>query len=344
MHASIRTLRRRRAPAGEESRGKRRPYGSLRLSRSERARRAWPIARDHDGVAHRAQLRQAGVSRADVRSEVAAGRWRSLGRHTVRIHASTTGRARLWRAVWESGPGARLDGVSALLADGLTGFSPDAIDVTVPAANHAHALAGVRLHRPRSAPEVVSAGIPRVRPDIAAIRGALWAHSERQAALIICLAVQQGLVEPGRLMAAAPVTKSGRGAFVRTIVTDVCDGSHSLGELDFARLRRSRGLPTPSRQAVRVLPDGRVYLDVYWAEHGLVVEIDGGHHTLALEPVRDALRQNDLTLTGDRVLRIPLLGLRLEPDKFLDQVERGLGLAHPLGAARQGEQHPARGA
>lgn len=234
--------------------------------------------------------------------------------------------------MWESGSGARLDGVSALLADGLKGFSADAIDVTVPAPNHAHPMAGVRLHRPRTAPATVSAGIPRVRPEDATIRGALWTRSERQAALIICLAVQQRLVDPHRLMAAAPTTKTGRGAFVRTIVADVCRGSHSLGELDFARLCRNRGLPAPSRQVVRTPADGRVYPDVYWAEHGLVVEIDGGHHALALEPVRDALRQNDVTLTGDRVLRIPLLGLRLQPDAFLDQVERGLRLVggHPL--------------
>jgi len=67
---------------------------------------------------------------------------------------------------------------------------------------------------------------------------------------------------------------------------------------------------------------GRVYLDVAWEDIGLVVEIDGGHHSLALNPVDDALRQNEVTLSGDVVLRIPVLGLRLTPDAFMAQVAR----------------------
>jgi very-short-patch-repair endonuclease len=98
---------------------------------------------------------------------------------------------------------------------------------------------------------------------------------------------------------------------------------HSLGELDFARLCRARGLPEPSRQVVRTHPDGRVYLDVAWDDIGLVVEIDGGHHGLALNPVDDALRQNEVVLGDARVLRIPVIGLRLDAEAFLDQVVRG---------------------
>jgi very-short-patch-repair endonuclease len=59
---------------------------------------------------------------------------------------------------------------------------------------------------------------------------------------------------------------------------------------------------------------------------GLVVEIDGGHHRAALLPLDDALRQNEVTLTNKRVLRIPLTGWRLDRDVFMDQVARGLAL------------------
>jgi very-short-patch-repair endonuclease len=74
---------------------------------------------------------------------------------------------------------------------------------------------------------------------------------------------------------------------------------------------------------VRTLPNGRVYLDVGWDEVALVVEIDGGHHALALNPVDDALRQNDVVLAGQPVLRVPVLGLRLMPTEFMAQVVRG---------------------
>lgn len=69
-------------------------------------------------------------------------------------------------------------------------------------------------------------------------------------------------------------------------------------------------------------PRGRAYLDTFWEDIGLLVEIDGGHHALALSPVDDALRQNDLTLADAVVLRIPVLGLRLEREAFMDQVVR----------------------
>ncbi len=117
-------------------------------------------------------------------------------------------------------------------------------------------------------------------------------------------------------------TRSPRRAFLHAVIRDVCDGVHSLGELDFARLCRARGLPEPSRQVVRVQRDGRVYLDVAWDGLGLVIEIDGGHHGLALNPVDDALRQNEVVLSASRVLRIPVIGLRLNADAFMDQVVR----------------------
>jgi hypothetical protein len=63
-----------------------------------------------------------GVSRADVRSEVVAGRWTTRGIHTVQVGAGPlSAEADRWRAVWESGSGAVLDGASALHAAGLTG-------------------------------------------------------------------------------------------------------------------------------------------------------------------------------------------------------------------------------
>lgn len=155
----------------------------------------------------------------------------------------------------------------------------------------------------------------------------MWAVSDRQAALLICLAVQQRLVPRDRLLAASASLSRGRSGFVRTIVEDVCDGAHSLGELDVAQLCADRGLPRPTRQSVRRLPGGRAYLDLAWEDHGLVVEVDGGHHARALTPVDDALRQNEVTIAGERVLRIPLVGLRIDPDAFLDQLERALRCA-----------------
>jgi hypothetical protein len=253
------------------------------------------------------------------------------GRHTVVIGPGPVSRpGLLWRAVWESGSGAVLDGAAALTASGLTGFTPQVIDVSVPAGTCPRPVEGVRVRRRRSLAPVFPTGLPRVRPEWATIHAAQWAGSDRQAALLVCLPVQQRLVPPGRLLAAwQSVRYSPRRQLLDQVLRDVCDGAHSLGELDFARWCREYGLPGPSRQVVRTGPGGRIYLDVEWEGIGLVVEIDGGHHARALNPVDDALRQNEITLDRRLVLRIPVIGLRLTPGAFMRQVAQ----AHRLASA-----------
>ena len=285
----------------------------------------------YDGVLTRTALLALGVTRQATSREVASGRWRSHGRHTVALHTGDLSEvAQRWRAVWEVGAGAALDGVSALQAAGLTGFHTDVIHVSVPATHRPPHVPGARVHVvcARDEGDVVAAGIPRTRPGIAAIRGAHWAVSDRQAALIVCMAAQQALIT-GPALLATSTRRHGRTrrAFIKTLVRDVADGSQALGELDFARLCRSRGIPEPTRQVVRQGPRGRIYLDVAWEEHGVVAEIDGAQHRQGLAVTSDNLRRNSLQIGGEIVLGIDLVGLRLETAAFLDQVETALAVA-----------------
>jgi hypothetical protein len=284
------------------------------------------IARDQGGVVHRAQLRAADIGKEAVRSEVRAGRWEARGVHTVRVvSVPDEPVADLWRAVWESGPGAVLDGAAALVAHGMTGFTPSTIDVSLPRSSTLREVDGVRTHQRRVLERRIGAGVPRLAPEWATIHAAQWAVSDRQATLLVCLPVQQRLVPPQRLLDTwLRVPRSPRRGLLGQVIPDVCDGAHSLGELDFGAWCRRYGLPPPVRQSLRNGPFGRVHLDVEW--DGLVVEIDGGHHLLGLNPTDDALRANEVALGSTRVLRIPLLGLRLEPGRFMAQVARGLGL------------------
>ena len=95
-------------------------------------------------------------------------------------------------------------------------------------------------------------------------------------------------------------------------------------ELDFARLCQARDLPEPERQVLRQGSRGRMYLDARWSRWGVVAEIDGVQHSELRVNLHDALRQNDVVLAGDIVLRLPLLGLRVAPDEFFEQIERAL--------------------
>ena len=123
------------------------------------------------------------------------------------------------------------------------------------------------------------------------------------------------------------VRRDRRRSFIHGVLHDLLGGVRSLGELDVARACRERGLPEPSRQVLRKAKNGSYYLDVYWDAWKLVVEIDGIQHGWATKVVGDAIRQNSLALSGDTVLRLPLLGLRVAPDEFFSQIEEALASA-----------------
>lgn len=307
---------------------RRRPDGGS-VEREARRRLAAELAEPADGVVSRATLAAAGISRHDVRYEVDAGRWRVHGHQTVAVHNGPLNVvARRWSAVFETGATiAAVDGVTALQHAGLTGFVDDRIHVSAVHNHNTERLPGVVVHKVirRVSGELVLAGLARTRPAVAAVRAAHWASSDRQAALVLLMTVQQRLTTPRRLAAAQRLVRGRtRRAFIRAVVRDIAFGVQSLGELDFARQCRARGLPEPSRQVVRQTPGGRIYLDVAWDGYDLVVEIDGAQHRWGTAVTGDNLRQNDVTLSGERVLRIDVIGFRLETDRFLEQVERGL--------------------
>jgi len=233
----------------------------------------------------------------------------------------------MWAAVFEAGPRAQLDGVSALWAAGLEGFTSDRIRVSVPRGARVRRARGLDIHQTRrwDAGDAVTGGIPRTPPAVAAVRAALWAASDRQAALLLTMTAQQRLATVEALgVAALRIRRDRRRRLLHRVILDLAGGAQSLGEQDFARECRRRGLPEPTRQAIRRGRDGRYYLDVAWEQWGVVVEIDGIHHLWASHVVTDALRQNDLTLQDSIVLRLPLLGLRVSPDSFFAQIEEAL--------------------
>ncbi|MCT1603560.1 endonuclease domain-containing protein [Dermacoccus nishinomiyaensis] len=139
------------------------------------------------------------------------------------------------------------------------------------------------------------------------------------------MVAQRRMARPEAMMHALRLLpKLKRRVLIGEVLGDVSEGSQSLGELDFAAMRRRHGLLKPDRQVLREGSDGRMYLDCSWSWAKLVVEIDGAQHHVGDSPWRDALRQNTLTLQGDRVLRIPLLALRVAPEPFFAQLEPAL--------------------
>ena len=82
----------------------------------------------------RLQAYAAGVTRAEVRAQLAARRWQALGSQSLITYTGPpTQAAREWAAVFEAGPRAFLDGASSLVAAGLAKFDVKRIRVSVPA-------------------------------------------------------------------------------------------------------------------------------------------------------------------------------------------------------------------
>lgn len=300
--------------------------GSADLRRLRRAR-AVELARRTGGVLSRRQLLQLGVTRWEIRAEVAAGRWRLLGRQTVWVCEGDRQVADWWRAFHEVGKPAVLDGVSALVAAGLTGVEEDAVHVAVPKSAKPRRCRGVVVHETRRyEPECVLAGrTPRMKPATAAVHAALWARSDRQAALYVLASAQQRLFTAQELAEeVGKVRRDKRRNLLRGLYHDLIGGIEAIGEWDFAKMCRRRGYPEPTRQTVRYTESGRLIYDNDFDPYDVTAEIDGSQHLDPSSWIGDALKQNVVSIEGRVVIRIPNLALKLCPDPFFDQLGQAL--------------------
>lgn len=302
------------------------PHQRRETPEQRRVRVHEALASTYDGVVQRRHLRDLGLTWSQIRAEIDAGRWHRWGRTTVSLTGEQISlQAFRWHAVWETGPRAVLDGATALLAHGLTSWTEDLQHVSVPKGARSRTTVGVRVHELRWLGPVTTKGVPATVPELAAIRAAQWARSERAAVTVLTMAVQQRVAQPARISRLwNELERPTRRSLLDEVVPLICHGVQALGEYDFARLCRSRGLPEPQRQEVVTSGDGRVYLDVYWRRYGVHAEINGAQHYRGLAPVQDALRQNDRALGDDVSLQIPVLGLVTDAARFLDQVEHAL--------------------
>jgi very-short-patch-repair endonuclease len=299
-----------------------------RAEREAHVRAVRAVADDQGGVVSRRQVYALGLTRGEVSAHLRSGRWQRVHSQSLAVHTGPLGDAGLfWAAVFEAGDRACLDGSSSLIAAGLEHFTEKTVRVSVPRGVLVRSAQGIRIRQTRrlKTSDLVSLGIPRTKNHVAAIRAAIWARSDKQAALLLTMCVQQRLTTPELLVTEMlRIKRDRRRTLIAAVITDLLDGVRSLGEHEFAQLCRERGFPEPTRQAVRKGKDGRYYLDVIWEEWGVVVEIDGIQHSWASDVVADALRHNAVALGNALVLRLPLLGLRVAPDDFFEQIEEAL--------------------
>ncbi len=108
------------------------------------------LAASQQGVVTLEQLRQLGISPGRRRAQIAARRWTGLRHRAIVVGGGRgTSEAAWWTALAEVGRPAALGGVTALMADGLTGFDEELIHVWLPKSSRVVRPDGVRVHETR---------------------------------------------------------------------------------------------------------------------------------------------------------------------------------------------------
>jgi hypothetical protein len=285
---------------------------------------SWAQASDH-------------VGRGAAANRLRRQRWQRPGRGVIVAHSGPlTRHQRLWAAVLGAGHHAVLAGATAATLEGLRGHDRPAIDVLIPAGRRVKPMAGVRVRRTAVLPDHHVRWVgspPRTTVARSVVDAAAWARTDDDARAIVAAAFQQHRVLPGELETVLTVMpRSRRRALVIETATLAAAGAHALTEVNLVTLCRRFGLPRPDQQVHRTDASGRDrYLDAYWAAYHLQVEVDGSWHLEVRTWWADMQRQNDLWITGDRLLRFPGWALIHEPAKVAAQIHAALVAAgwHP---------------
>ncbi|WP_406079446.1 DUF559 domain-containing protein [Micromonospora sp. NBC_00858] len=295
------------------------------------------LAFEQAGVLTTAQVTRL-LSEGTVRGRVRSGRWRSICRGILLTGNGRLSRdQQLWVAVLAAGTGAVLAGVTAAAEAGVRGLRREPLHVLVPAARRAARttlrrlpidMPAVLVHRTSVLPEahLQLARPPRTTTARALVDAAGWAAGVDEAQGLLAAGCQQRRVLPEELNAVLDVLpRAPRRRLIRETAGDIVGGAQALSEIDFLRLCRRHRLPAPDLQEHRVDAAGRNrWLDAYWQEWRVQVEIDGAHHMDARQWADDMRRQNDVWTSGDRILRFPAWLVRARPDEVAETVQRAL--------------------
>jgi hypothetical protein len=285
------------------------------------------VITEQAGVVTRAQLVRGGVGKQEIRRRT---RRRELVRVHPRVYVTHTGpltwEQRAWAAVLYAGPGA------ALCAESLDASRRDAapIHVAIDQRRRVVPVAGVVLHRVTGLSQQTLPGSrpPRLRLEDNALMTASAASTELDVIAALGAPLGRRTISAGMLAAAlARHPRMRHRRFIAAVIDDLSAGACSVLEHAYLlRVERAHGLPTATRQALRVASDGLQYRDVAYETFGLVVELDGrlGHDSWEGRG-RDADRDlDDLALNGDVTARLRWHQVFGTPCRTADRIARVL--------------------
>lgn len=272
------------------------------------------------GVLTREQALAHGLPRRSVDRLVAQGHWTRLGPGVYLTSGlPPTWLALAWAGVLMGGDDACLGGMSAWHLHGLVAAPPHVIRVLTPATVRRPVVEGpwefVRTRR-----ELRSVGMPP-RTGIEDTVLDLCADPDLSLDGLVGFvtdAVQQRRTTEGKVSRAlAERSRHPRRASLREVLGDVAVGARSPLERRYLRdVERAHRLPTAGRQLRR----RRTEVDVWYAEHQLLVELDGRLGHAGSGKFRDMRRDNAGAEAGLATLRYGYADVSADPCGVAEQV------------------------
>jgi very-short-patch-repair endonuclease len=280
------------------------------------------------------------LGRGIVRGHLRAGRWRKICRDVVMTSNGPMSRSQqLWVAILVAGPEAMLAGVTALTESGVRGLRDGTLRILVPAERKVSTrlpampaeMPPIRVTRTRLLPadHRQTGSPPRTTTARAVVDAAVWAPNADAARTVIAATCQQRRVTPEQVFEVLMMRRRlPRARLIEQTLTDIAGGAEALSEINFKRLCQNSRLPAPDFQERRLDASGRIrFLDAYWEKWRVHAEIDGSHHMDVDHWAADMLRQNDVWLAGDRLLRFPAGLIRSRPEVVAGQLRAALQAA-----------------
>jgi len=279
------------------------------------------------GVISRQQATNAGLSPSAIDNKLRYGKWQRLQRG---VYAAFTGnvdrQAQLWGVALRAGPRGAL---SYRTAAELYELVPVAgrgglIHVTVPIGCRTGLITGAAVHYTRSIETVRHPALlpPRTRVEETVLDLTKVSASFDEAFDWLCKAVGRRLTTPNLLESALRNRPRARWrADLEVALSDVADGARSpLERRYFTAVERPHGLPKPRRQAKIIVGRRSRYLDNFYEEAQLAVELDG----IAFHPPEqrwaDSHRDNDHAGWGIVTLRYSWADIVNRPCEVAAQV------------------------
>lgn len=280
----------------------------------------------------RGQIVDTGFSGALIQKRVAEGRWlrRDHGVYQIDMRPQEW-IDRVVAAILAAGPGALASHRTALKVWGLDGLGSVPVELTVPF-GHLPVPEGVIVHRTRRVRDIdVVDGVavtspPRTLLDCAAVVPASILAKALDSAIRRRVTT---IDEVARFIA----ERGGRGVAgtrkLRDVVTDYTSDTSTTSpaeSLALFYLRRGK-IPEPVLQHEFITRSGPRKPDFYWPMAQKAVEVDGlDTHSSAAALDDDLERQNDLLDLGIELRRFSARQVRRNPERFVTDVRRFLGL------------------